>query len=187
MAQQRYVPIWRDPAYLRAQKARKWIPPWSVLVMSLAAASLLALPGSERYGGYASAISYELRDHNPLAWLLLILMAAILAVHSKTQFKNQRLVSGVAMWAVIAGLATISVTDPHSEFHLTIFVAVALLATAWLILVGLEQDDLGLQLLAVGAGLGMVLCLFFIGIGERVLIAFTLLGLNLVHYRHLPE
>lgn len=183
----RYVPIWRDPAYLRRQRARKWIPPWAILVLSLVAAGLLAIPGSEQNGGYASAISFELRDRNPVAWILFALMATILGVHSKTQYRNQRLVSAIAMWAVIAGLAAISVTDPHSEFHLTVFMGVALLAIVWLVLIGLELDDFGLQLLAVGAGLGIVLCLFVIGIGERMLIASTLLGLNLVHYRHLDD
>ena len=69
------TPLWRDPAYLRAQRRqRRWRP--LLAILSFLCGLFLLLPPE---GRYAEAISIQLADGAPTAWALFLCMGLLLA------------------------------------------------------------------------------------------------------------
>lgn len=174
-------PAWRDPIRLRAEAHRRRQRP-ILLALSLLCLLLLVLPPDRAYD---EAISFQLARGAPTAWALFVVMGVTLGYLAVRLWKWENRVWAIAAGLVILGLGMISVTNPYSGTHQGVFTTMC--GAILLGHLGFFYGHLDYRLLptAILAAVAVFLCFGHLGLGERLLVASSLVALNLLVYGHL--
>lgn len=130
-------------------------------------------------------ISVQLASGSRIAWAMFGLSGMVITLLACVMAKHERFFSLLFLVGVVATMGYISISDPFSLNHLSAFIFVALALCGWMFWLAHDLDDDGLRWCALGASLGVAISLASLGIGERVLITFALLFVNVAYYGHL--
>lgn len=174
----RYVPLWRQ-----RKKKRQWATEATMALASLAGLVLVWAPWRDN-GHLNGAISFQLATVDPVAVALFAFMGLVLFAMAHRLYHAQRKASAVLMGLQAVALAYLAFSDPVSIDHLVTFIAVALTSTAWLVTLAFDLEDGWLGLAAVCSVAGLFVVFANMGIGERSLITSSLLGMNVMYFRH---
>jgi hypothetical protein len=182
MQVRRHVPIWRKKRPVRP----RWVPFPTVGVLSAASVALLCLPGL-RAEGLTVPISIQLARREWDAWTLLGFIGVVSCLLIVRLAAWDHWGSALVLAADLGLLGAISVTDPRSMDHLFLFLAAAILTAGWLWTVARDMEDGWLAATAYGAVTGVAISFGMLGIGERILVACALGGMNLLYYGYFVD
>jgi hypothetical protein len=99
-------------------------------------------------------------------------------------WRAQRKASSILMGLEALALAYLAISHPMSTNHLLTFIAVALTSTAWLVTLAFDLEDGWLALAAACSVAGLFVVFVNMGLGERALITSSLVGMNVMFFRH---
>jgi hypothetical protein len=174
-------PAWRDPVRLRVEEQRRRLRP--VLGrLSLGVGLLLLMPPG---AAYDEAISLQLARGEPFAWALFGAMGLTLGYLAVRLWLWQNRIWSLATGLLMLGLVAIALTAPFSSTHQQVFATMCGLMLAGHLGFFLGHLDFRLLPTAVLAVAAVALCFTHLGLGERLLIAATLIALNVLVYGHL--
>jgi hypothetical protein len=174
----RYVPLWRQ-----RRRKRQVATEVTMAIASLAGLVLVWAPWreTEHLNG---AISFQVAAGDPVAVALFAFMGLVLIAMAHRLYIAQRRASAIFMGLQAAALAYLAFSDPLSIDHLLTFIAVALTSTAWLVTLAFDLEDGWLGIAAACSVAGLFVVFANMGIGERSLITSSLLGMNVMFFRH---
>ena len=173
-----YTPAWRDPKYLKAQERNRRFRP---ILASLTVACLLCLVFPDKFE-YSKAISLQLAAGGWSARILfglLFVTTAYLGVRLWVWGSRFASLCAILLFAV---LLVIAFTDPLSPLHNTAFVFLSLGLCGGH--AGLFYKDIDGRLFFPCAGaLGdILLCIYNLGLGERLLVASSCIAVLVLYY-----
>lgn len=174
----RYVPLWRQH-----RPKRQLATEVTMAVASLAGLALVWAPWREAQH-LNGAISFQIAAGDPVAVALFAFMGLVLVAMSTRLWRAQRKASAILMGLEALALAYLAFSHPMSIDHLITFIAVALTSTAWLVTLAFDLEDGWLGLAAACSVAGLFIVFANMGIGERSLITSSLLGMNVMFFRH---
>ena len=171
----RYVPTWRR----RPRRIRR-VPKPIIGALSACAGLLLFVPTAAH--GLAEPISFQIarREWHALALMGLLFLIAVLV--GSRLFASGHWGGGAILAVDVVCLAYISKSDPKSDNHIFTYLASAAITIVWLHWVARDLEDSILEWLAYGAIGGVFVSFAMMGIGERILLACLLGGINLLYY-----
>ena len=151
--------------------------------LALALLALLHLAGS---GSPLTPISLEIARGNPLAWLLVLTLCALVLLLARRLAACGHRCRTALLLSAVPGLLAIAVTDPEGEAHLLAFLLVASGALLWFTVQGAEGGDSDIVY-------GAVLCLLALpvlfvaapGLAQKAFIAYAVLSAGVLYHGHL--
>jgi hypothetical protein len=173
-----HTPYWRDPKHA----PEGWLTRHLLAGLSVLAVLLLMVPPAR---GYSQPISVQLADREASAWVAFVFMLGALAYFAKRLWAKEHYMATVACALMCGCLATIAATNPFSSTHLAAFAALTL------VMCGLHwglywtHENVKLFCLSVLATGAVGLCVFNLGLGERLLVAASTMCINVVFYEHM--
>ena len=150
---------------------------------------LLALIPATSQHGFGQAISLELAQQNPTAWILMGFLCAFLAVFAKRLTINRHVVRASLIWFLALGILILAFTPPASLVHQGVLTLISILAVIWFAVMGADYDLREMSYGALGAlAVLPIMAVFGMGIAEGTLILYCMVCSNILYYYHLdPE
>lgn len=159
-----------------------------MIVLSLVVLLLMAMVHLPNQNSPLRAISWEIHDGNPLAYLLMASLCGIVCVFARRLRQSGHTLRTVLLLLDVVGLVVIACTSPESQLHETALVFVALMTLAWFAIMALDYDCKPvLALLAISVPLLLLSAFVSIGLAEKGLILCCLVNSNLLYYDSLAD
>lgn len=171
------APFWRNSKFLPDRGVGRY----ALAVLSALCVVLVFVPPEQ---GYGEPISLQLARGHVAAWLLFCAMAVALAFLGQRLWRSERHFSSAFCYLTIGALAAIAATDPFSNNHLFVFVALFVALFGWLWTLYIELGEWKLLVSALACGAGCVSCAVSLGIGERLVVLSAIGGVNALFYEH---
>lgn len=176
-----HTPMWRDPDYIRITERDQR---FRVVLGGMTLACMLCLMVPDRLD-YEQAISFQLAEGAISARLLFGTMFVTLAYLTVRLWLWRSRLTSAATLGIVAALATIATTNPASVTHNAVFVTLALMLLLGHTILFYAHLDPKLFCCALGSLLGIFVCPFNLGMGERMIIVSSCVTLNVMYYGYL--
>ncbi len=132
------------------------------------------------------AISLELEDGNPLAWLLILLLCLAIMVFAQRMRQNGYLVRTALFLGNLPMLLVIACTSHRSDAHGYALATMILTNILWFMVMALEFMDMNMLIVFACCLVSMPMLMAFVpGLAERAFIVCSLIALNTLYYGHL--
>ena len=134
------------------------------------------------------AISWEIRDGNPIAYLLMASLCGVICIFARLLKQSGHTLRTVLLLLDVVGLIVIATTSPESSLHETALVLVTFMTLRWFAIMALDYGCHSvLVLLAISVPLLLMSAFVSIGLAEKGLILTCLVSGNLLYYDSLGD
>lgn len=134
------------------------------------------------------AISLELHEGNPLAWLLIAALCLVLLTFTVRLWQCGHVIRTALLLLDAAGLLVIAFTSPETQVHQMTFLGVSTATLLWFAVMGVDCECQSIYILAAVCILVLPLLAFVaMGLAEKALILYCLFSSNVLYYAYLRE